>query len=63
MPFADFCTKKHIIQLVKWFYESICKNKVLASIFNQHAKNWDLHLSTNAGPLGIQTVWQCPISR
>ena len=46
MPFADFCTKKQIIQLVKWSYESICKNKVLASIFNQHAKNCDLHLST-----------------
>jgi hemoglobin len=44
MPAPDLCTEEEIIQLVYGFYDAVRRDEVLGPIFNQHVKDWDVHL-------------------
>lgn len=44
MPTPDLCTEEEVSQLVYTFYDAVREDPVLGPIFEEHVKDWDLHL-------------------
>lgn len=44
MPTPDLCTEEEVSQLVYTFYDAVREDPVLGPIFEEHVKDWDVHL-------------------